>query len=135
MLDIDRFKLFNDTYGHAAGDNVLREFSTLLKDGVRGGDMASRYGGEEFTLILAESALADAQNRAELLLEKIKALRVTFNGSPLGTISVSIGVAAYPEHGDEATSLLRAADTALYAAKQAGRDRVEVFTRNDILVV
>lgn len=135
MLDIDRFKLFNDTYGHAAGDNVLREFSALLKDSVRGSDMASRYGGEEFTLILSESALADAQNRAELLLEKIKALRVTFNGSPLGTISVSIGVAAYPEHGDEATGLLRAADTALYVAKQAGRDRVEVFTRDDILAV
>jgi diguanylate cyclase (GGDEF)-like protein len=129
MLDIDNFKTFNDRYGHAAGDNVLREFSGLLVDNVRSTDIASRYGGEEFTLVLPDSPVADARKKAELILEKTRALRVTFNGTGLGPITTSIGLAACPEHCDNAQALLRAADQALYAAKQAGRGRVEVFTR------
>jgi diguanylate cyclase (GGDEF)-like protein len=129
MLDIDNFKTFNDRYGHAAGDNVLREFTGLLLDSIRATDIASRYGGEEFTIILPDSPLADARNKAEQILEKTKALRVTYNGSGLGPISASIGLAACPDHADNAPGLIRAADMALYAAKQAGRDRVEVFTR------
>ena len=135
MMDIDRFKLFNDTYGHAAGDSVLREFSSILRDGIRGGDTASRYGGEEFTLVLPDSALPDAQNRAAQLLQRINAMGVTFDGTALGTISASAGVAGYPDHGDNAETLLRAADAALYAAKQAGRNRVEIFTRSDAIGV
>jgi len=133
MVDVDHFKFFNDKFGHAAGDSVLRELGALLKHDTRGSDMASRYGGEEFALILAESTLPDAVHRAELLLERIRALQVLFNGSSLGTISASIGVAAYPEHGDLAADLLSAADTALYAAKQAGRDRIEVLPRTTSL--
>jgi diguanylate cyclase (GGDEF)-like protein len=129
MLDIDNFKSFNDRYGHAAGDNVLREFSGLLIDNIRATDIASRYGGEEFTIVLPDSPVADARNKAELILEKTRALRVTFNGTGLGPISTSIGLAACPEHCDNAQALLRAADQALYAAKQGGRSRVEIFTR------
>jgi diguanylate cyclase (GGDEF)-like protein len=129
MLDIDNFKTFNDRYGHAAGDNVLREFSGLLIDNIRATDIASRYGGEEFTIVLPDSPVADARKKADLILEKTRALRVTFNGTGLGPISTSIGLAACPEHSDNAQALLRAADQALYAAKQGGRARVEVFTR------
>lgn len=132
MLDIDNFKLFNDRYGHAAGDTVLRDFSALLTENVRATDIASRYGGEEFTVVLPDSQLADARNKAEQLLARINLLRVAFNGSNLGAVSASIGLAAYPDHGEHAQGLLRAADAALYAAKQAGRNRVEIFARGSI---
>jgi diguanylate cyclase (GGDEF)-like protein len=135
MVDIDNFKLFNDRHGHAAGDVILREFSAMLVDSVRATDIASRYGGEEFTIVLPESPLADARNKAEHLLERIKALRVSFNGSTLEAISASIGLAAFPDHGEHAQGLLRAADAALYAAKQAGRGRVETFTRTGSVAV
>lgn len=126
MLDIDHFKLFNDRHGHAAGDAVLREFSALLAEGIRGADIASRYGGEEFTILLPDTAATDAGRKAAQLLERARGLRLTFNGHDVGAISASVGVAAYPGHGEHAQDLLRAADAALYAAKQAGRDRVEI---------
>jgi diguanylate cyclase (GGDEF)-like protein len=126
MLDIDHFKLFNDRHGHAVGDIVLREFSALLSAGIRGSDVAARYGGEEFTIVLPDISIVDARRKAEQLLERAKALRLTFNGSEVGAISASIGVALFPDHGEQAEDLLRAADTALYAAKQNGRDRVEI---------
>jgi diguanylate cyclase (GGDEF)-like protein len=129
MLDIDNFKTFNDRYGHAAGDNVLREFSGVLLDNIRNTDIASRYGGEEFMVVLPDAPVADARNKAQQILEKTKALRVTFNGTGLGPISASIGLAACPDHCDNAQALVRAADLALYAAKQGGRDRVEIYTR------
>lgn len=129
MIDIDHFKLFNDTYSHAAGDTLLREFATLLKKNIRGGDIPSRYGGDEFTLILPDTALSDGQSRAEQIREKTKSLHVVYNGNDLGSITVSIGLAVYPDHGAATVeTLLHAADRALYNAKQAGRDRVEVFS-------
>jgi diguanylate cyclase (GGDEF)-like protein len=134
MLDIDHFKLFNDRHGHAAGDAVLREFSALLNEGIRGADVASRYGGEEFTILLPDTAAADARRKAEHLLGRIKGLRLTFNGGEVGAVSASVGVATFPEHGEHGEDLLRAADTALYAAKQAGRDRVEVSAAGGITV-
>lgn len=127
MLDIDHFKRFNDTYSHAAGDALLREFATLLKQSIRGSDVPSRYGGDEFTLILPDTTLPDGQSRAEEIREKTKALHVVYKGNDLGPIAVSIGLAAYPAHADSVETLLHAADRALYHAKQAGRDRVEVF--------
>ena len=129
MLDIDNFKLFNDTHGHAAGDALLREFGALLKDSIRGGDIASRYGGEEFTVVLPDTALEDSLRRAKQLLEQIKALHVTSNGSTVGGVSASIGVAAYPDHAEMPEEVLRAADRALYTAKTAGKNRAEVFSR------
>jgi diguanylate cyclase (GGDEF)-like protein/PAS domain S-box-containing protein len=126
MLDIDHFKVFNDTFGHEAGDAVLREFGRFLGASLRGEDIACRYGGEEFVLILPEANLEIATQRAEKLRDGVKYLTVTDHGQSLGAISLSLGVAIYPEHGANGDDLLRAADTALYRAKHEQRDRVVV---------
>jgi diguanylate cyclase (GGDEF)-like protein len=124
MIDIDHFKRVNDTYGHEAGDTVLREMGVLLQRHIRGSDIACRYGGEEFTLILTDSPLSVAQHRAEHLREEIKELHIEYRGQDLGTITLSMGVAAFPQHGATEEALLQAADLALYRAKAEGRDRV-----------
>jgi diguanylate cyclase (GGDEF)-like protein len=126
LLDIDRFKHLNDTFGHAVGDTVLTAIGMLLRALSRGGDIACRYGGEEFVLILPEASLGDAWRRAEEIREAIRDLPVMHDGLRVGPIRCSIGVAACPEHGSAGDALLRAADAALYRAKRAGRDRVVV---------
>ncbi len=126
MLDLDFFKHFNDNFGHDAGDAMLREFSRILQSNIRGGDIACRYGGEEFALILPEASLEATRQRAEVLRDKTKHLNVTHRGLSLGAITLSAGVVACPQHGTTSEVLLRAADEALYAAKQGGRDRVIV---------
>jgi diguanylate cyclase (GGDEF)-like protein len=123
MLDIDHFKLFNDTFGHAAGDAVLIEFGTLLKGYIRGEDISCRYGGEEFLLILPDASLHDTQRRAEQLLNEIQRMSVQHKGQPLPAITVSIGIASFPEHGSTIESLLTTADSALYRAKNEGRNQ------------
>jgi diguanylate cyclase (GGDEF)-like protein/PAS domain S-box-containing protein len=123
MLDLDHFKRINDTFGHAAGDALLRALGALLLAHTRGEDIACRYGGEEFTLILPDSALEDTWKRAEQLREAVKQLRIHHGGELLGAVTVSVGVASFPEHGAVPEALLRAADTALYQAKAEGRDR------------
>ena len=133
MLDIDHFKRINDTYGHAGGDALLREMGQLLKKHVRNEDIACRYGGEEFILIMPDASLEATQQRAEYLRLAIKELRVQHAGLALDGISISLGVAIYPEHGRTKEAVLHAADTALYRAKQQGRDQVVVVTRADIL--
>jgi diguanylate cyclase (GGDEF)-like protein len=124
LLDIDRFKQFNDSFGHEAGDRVLASLGTLLRGASRAGDVACRYGGEEFVLILPEAPLSDARRRAEEIRDAIRGLRVTHGGRPLETVRCSMGVAAFPEHGEAGGALLRAADAALYRAKREGRDQV-----------
>jgi diguanylate cyclase (GGDEF)-like protein/PAS domain S-box-containing protein len=124
MLDIDHFKPVNDTFGHAAGDTLLRAIGALLLTHTRAEDIACRYGGEEFTVILPDSSLEDTWRRAEQLRVAIKRLRVRHGGEPLDAVTVSAGVASYPEHGAVPEALLRAADLALYQAKAEGRDRV-----------
>jgi diguanylate cyclase (GGDEF)-like protein/PAS domain S-box-containing protein len=124
MLDLDRFKHFNDTYGHDAGDALLRELGTLLQTHIRGEDIACRYGGEEFTLIMPEGSAETTQQRSEELRAAIKRLEVLHRGQPLGRISMSFGVAIFPEHGRTAEALLQAADAALYQSKAAGGDKV-----------
>jgi diguanylate cyclase (GGDEF)-like protein/PAS domain S-box-containing protein len=126
MLDLDHFKHFNDTYGHEAGDTLLREVGTLLQTNIRGEDIACRYGGEEFTLLLPEGTAEVTRNRAEFLREAIKRLDVKHRNQPLGRITASIGVAVFPEHGRTGEALLNAADAALYRGKDEGRDRVIV---------
>jgi diguanylate cyclase (GGDEF)-like protein/PAS domain S-box-containing protein len=124
MIDVDRFKNFNDTYGHEAGDAVLRELGVFLRNNTRGGDIACRYGGEELTLILPEANLKETQQRAEEIRQGIKYLKIDQDNQSLGVITVSIGVACFPENGSTGADALQAADRALYRAKELGRDRV-----------
>lgn len=125
MLDIDHFKAFNDVHGHAGGDALLAQFGKLLAGHSRGEDIACRYGGEEFTLILPEAALDAALGRAEDIRAAVEAMRVQHLGRELPQVTVSIGVAGFPGDGDTPEALLHAADAALYRAKHAGRNRVE----------
>jgi diguanylate cyclase (GGDEF)-like protein len=126
MLDLDHFKRLNDAFGHLAGDALLRALGAFLVANLRREDVACRYGGEEFLLILPGSTLENARRRAEQLQEQLKDLRAEHDGRPLGPVTCSLGVAAYPEHGATAEALVQAADTALYRAKLGGRDRVAV---------
>ncbi len=133
MLDLDQFKRFNDTFGHQAGDTLLRAVGDLMKRSTRGQDIACRYGGEEFALVLTDSNLAGAQKRSEDFREGIKKLSVEYAGRVLGTVTVSMGIAIFPENGTNMTQLLRAADQALYRAKREGRDRVCVWTEEMVV--
>jgi diguanylate cyclase (GGDEF)-like protein len=124
MIDLDHFKRFNDTFGHDTGDLVLRETGRLLRENLRKSDIACRYGGEEFVLVLPDSSLGDASQRLEQVRLLFEKLEIRQNGQLMATTTISVGVAASPEHGSMMDILLRAADDALYAAKDAGRNRV-----------
>jgi len=127
MIDIDHFKQFNDAFGHDAGDAVLREFGVFLRKQVRGSDIACRYGGDEFILILSPSAGEGGAQRAEKICEDVRHLRVDHANGDLGRVTLSLGVAIFPDHATEAEALVKAADVALYQAKRSGRDQVVVF--------
>jgi diguanylate cyclase (GGDEF)-like protein/PAS domain S-box-containing protein len=129
MVDVDEFKHFNDSRGHAAGDVVLRELGSLLLGHFRGEDVACRYGGDEFVVVLPEASQIVTHARAGRLCEHIRHLNIQFEGEPLEAVTLSIGVAAFPENGSTSAEILKAADTALYRAKHAGRDRVIVAIR------
>jgi len=131
MIDIDHFKHFNDSFGHASGDALLRELGQFLQRHVRGEDIACRYGGEEFTLIMPNASVEIAQQRAEYLRQEVQKLRVGEAGSVFEPVTLSLGVAIYPQHGSSIENVLRAADAALYHAKQGGRDQVVVAARVD----
>jgi len=135
MIDVDHFKSFNDTFGHEAGDAVLRDLGGILQRYVRGGDIACRYGGEEFTVILPEAAVEVGHQRAEMLREAMRELRLVHDGKSLGAITLSLGVAAFPEHGRKREHLLQAADAALYEAKNGGRNRVVISNAQTLKVV
>ncbi len=130
MIDIDHFKKFNDNFGHDGGDAVLRALGAFLKNHVRGSDIACRYGGEEFILILSPSTVEGARQRAERIREGAKLLSISHANEPLGAITLSLGVAIYPDHAPEAAALIKAADVALYQAKSSGRDRVVLHAEN-----
>jgi diguanylate cyclase (GGDEF)-like protein len=127
MLDIDHFKRVNDTFGHEAGDFVLQELAGALGRLGRKSDVVSRYGGEEFLLLLPECPLDAAIRKAERIRQEIEKLPLDYGNRPLGIITVSIGVAAFPDHAEDPDALLRCADEALYQAKNAGRNRVVVY--------
>ena len=133
MMDLDHFKRFNDTFGHQAGDAILRAFGDLLKKYTRGQDIACRYGGEEFALVLTDSNLTGAMKRAEILLQQVKQLSVEYAGQLLGAVSISMGVALFPDHGTTMGDVLRASDQALYSAKREGRDRVSVWSAETVV--
>ncbi len=126
MIDVDHFKRFNDEFGHDAGDAVLKRLAELFAQFIREGDIACRYGGEEFAMPLPGMAAANARERAERIREAVESLNITHLGRALGSISVSIGVAVLPDSADSAKRLIAAADQGLYAAKRDGRNRVEM---------
>jgi diguanylate cyclase (GGDEF)-like protein len=124
MLDVDHFKEFNDLHGHAAGDTVLQAVAEVCRNTIRSEDIACRYGGEEFTIILPDISPETAYERADKIRKAVAALRVSDGKEFYGEVTMSIGVALYPESGRSADMLLRRADAALYRAKQQGRDKV-----------
>jgi len=127
MLDLDHFKQFNDTFGHDAGDLLLRELGKVLRTVLRQSDISCRYGGEEFVLVFPDSSLADTRKRVEEIRVLVKGLKIRHDDRLLGTITESAGIATAPEHGSTAQDLLRSADDALYIAKQGGRDRLVAY--------
>ncbi|HEY5210599.1 MAG TPA: diguanylate cyclase [Stellaceae bacterium] len=127
MVDIDHFKRFNDEFGHDAGDVVLKNVGELLRHMLRQGDVACRYGGEEFLLVLLGTSAQEAFNVCERIRAATLKLEVAHRGQPLGKITMSFGIATFPAAGDTPAAIITAADQALYAAKAGGRDRVEIF--------
>lgn len=127
MLDLDYFKNINDTYGHEAGDVVLKTLAETVTRQSRHGDFLCRFGGEEFVLVMPNIGIAKAQERAEELHQLINSLNIPYERFNL-TTTISMGIAWYPEHGKTKEELLRAADKAMYAAKNAGRNRVIIYS-------
>ena len=126
MIDIDYFKRFNDTFGHEVGDALLEELGAFMRANVRSEDVPCRYGGEEFIVILPEATLEDSYKRAVQLRAGIANIKLIRRGQAIGPITVSQGVAGFPDHGASSGQVLQAVDAALYRAKRGGRDRVVV---------
>lgn len=129
MLDIDNFKGFNDNYSHLAGDEALKLLGELLKRFFRDSDMSFRFGGEEFVVILLNTSLRNAVSKLEQFREQLKSTPIYFKDRLLPSITISTGVAEAPEHGVTIDDILKAADHALYAAKQAGKDKTKAYQR------
>lgn len=127
MLDIDNFKNFNDTYSHLAGDEILKSIGRLLISKFRESDISFRFGGEEFTVILPNMTLDNAFDRMDQFREQLKNTIAYYKNRPLPSITVSIGIAEAPRHGATIEEIIKAADHALYAAKEAGKDRVKSY--------
>ena len=126
LADLDHFKAVNDTHGHLAGDEVLKAIGRLIKRHCRATDIFCRYGGEEFLIILPSITLELAAQRADLMRIALAAQPIAF-GSARIHVTASFGIATFPQHGATQTDLIEAADRALYAAKEAGRNRVQAF--------
>ena len=127
MGDIDRFKQFNDRYGHEIGDIVLKQVSRIFKKIIQSSDIACRYGGEEFIIILPATLLEEGVQLAERLRQSVKHLEIEHLGQAIELVTISLGVASFPDSGNSVDRLCKAADTALYRAKTEGRDRVVVY--------
>lgn len=134
MLDVDHFKRLNDSYGHQAGDEVLKALGDLLRADTRAEDIACRYGGEEFLVLLPSMPLETAKERAERWRSQLEQHDFVFGNFPL-SVTASFGVSGYPHHGKTPDELTRAADTALYSAKNNGRNRVEIYEEAPIVFV
>ena len=128
LCDVDFFKAYNDTYGHLAGDEVLKRVADVISENLRGGDMAYRYGGEEFLIILPQQSAESAVSTADRLRRAAEDLRIPHEKNPPGVVTISVGVAALsvsePRSADD---LLKEADAALYRAKNSGRNRVASY--------
>jgi len=135
MIDVDRFKEYNDHYGHQDGDSCLQLIASTLKHHInRSSDILARYGGEEFSIVLPSCKLADACRIAEQVRHSIEALNISHEDSPTGNVTVSVGVATVtPDPEESADLLLRQADSALYQAKRAGRNIVYCLLENEFV--
>jgi len=133
MLDVDHFKRFNDTYGHAAGDAALQGIANVLKSNTRPEDIVCRYGGEEFTILLPDVTVETAVERAEKILLAVSCLTVNSVSQTYNDFSVSIGIALYPTDGETLDLLLRRADEALYRSKHQGRNQVTLYASASLL--
>jgi len=131
MLDVDHFKVFNDTHGHPAGDEALRTFARVLRSMVRSSDVIARYGGEEFVISLHHTGLADAQSVAEKIRAAVEQAVVEIGPGRYARMTVSIGVAASASGRTDPKGLVAMADAALYHAKETGRNRVEVASGSE----
>jgi diguanylate cyclase (GGDEF)-like protein len=128
MIDIDDFKAYNDKNGHQAGDLALQITAHCLKGALRGADVASRYGGEEFCILLPQTAISEAGAIADRIRDRVSNTHFPHGKSqPLGRVSISVGVASFSKHVDTAENIIAAADRALYQAKSLGKDRVEFY--------
>jgi len=126
-MDSDHLKGINDKFGHKAGDDFLVQISDVIKDNIRAGDIACRYGGDEFVIVMCNLAAKSAYRRAEGLRKAVAEKALIYRNEDVN-ISVSIGIAAFPEHGRSGDKLLQRADQALYEAKRLGKNRVIVFS-------
>lgn len=126
MFEIDDFKQYNNTFGHNAGDYVLKKIADTMRSNLRRSDFPCRYGGDEFTLLLPNTTLDDGAYRAEELRKAIEALALSFNNQALGQVTVRLGVAAYPKHGETGEAVLKVADDASYRARAIGKNCVVV---------
>jgi diguanylate cyclase (GGDEF)-like protein len=132
MVDIDHFKRFNDDFGHKMGDVTLQKVASVLRTSVRDVDYVYRYGGEEFVVVFADAGSSEARTLADRLRTAVQATPLTGeNLEPVGPITISIGLALMPDHGTEIEALIAMADKAMYRAKEAGRNRVEVWDERD----
>lgn len=126
MVEIDNFKIFNDNFGHEVGDVTLEKVAELIQANIRTDDIACRFGGDEFTVILPETPLESARQCAERLRESAVQMKLQHEGKLLGNLTLSIGVAVFPKHGNTVALILRAADEAMYRAKQNGKNKVMI---------
>jgi diguanylate cyclase (GGDEF)-like protein/PAS domain S-box-containing protein len=126
MLEIDGFRVYNNTYGHEAGNYVLTQLGNTLKANLRSSDFPCRYGGDEFTLILPGTTLSDAGKLGEQIRSAVETMKLHYEGKTLGKITVSVGVAGFPRHGETGEAVFKAADAASYRAKDAGKNCVRI---------
>jgi diguanylate cyclase (GGDEF)-like protein/PAS domain S-box-containing protein len=126
IMDVDHFKRFNDTYGHAAGDAILQKLGTLLLGCVRREDIPTRYGGDEFVVVLPDASRKVTCGRAERICEDARHITILYKARALEKLTLSLGIAVFPQDGSSSAAVLQVADQALYRAKHEGRDQVSV---------
>jgi diguanylate cyclase (GGDEF)-like protein len=129
MVDIDHFKQFNDKFGHEAGDIVIQSLANVLRKCARKDDIACRFGGEEFIFVMPEISLETVEERAKELHEAVSHIHLRHGGIALMQITISIGIAIYPRHGENMHSLIAASDVALYEAKNSGRNKTVLYKK------
>jgi diguanylate cyclase (GGDEF)-like protein len=126
IVDIDHFKRFNDTHGHEAGDHALKIVAGILQKQFRESDIVCRYGGEEFVVVMPGATSEAARDKANQLCEAVRKVPIIHREQDLGALTVSVGVASWPDDAEKPLQILTLADKALYRAKEAGRNRVEI---------